>query len=140
MIFKHEVYIGSSELSLISDPTRALKAIVFKQDCTVGGFQGGLRGRNSTGGTCAEEGGRDACFNGGNRHQCVNAHRWWSGTFYRCAWEPSFGLSQEATVGDVPSAPGFSDLVDLGDGELGLLGFPQVPLLLAGWGHVKGGV
>jgi hypothetical protein len=69
MIFKHEVYIGSSELSPISDPTRALKAIVFKQDCTVGGFQGGLRGRNSTGGTCAEEGGRDACFKGAT---CTN--------------------------------------------------------------------
>jgi hypothetical protein len=35
--------------------------------------------------------------------------------------EPNPNLSREAFVGDIPSAPGCSDVVDLGNGELGLL-------------------
>jgi hypothetical protein len=36
------------------------------------------------------------------------------------------------------SVPGFFDIVDFGAGELGLLGYPRVPLLLTGWRQVVG--
>jgi hypothetical protein len=37
---------------------------------------------------------------------------------------PGFSLSREASLDDVMSVPGFSDITDLGTGELGLLGYP----------------
>jgi hypothetical protein len=37
---------------------------------------------------------------------------------------PGFSLSQEASLDDVMSIPGFSDITDLGIRELGLPGYP----------------
>jgi hypothetical protein len=42
-------------------------------------------------------------------------------------------------MGDIPSVPRSSDVVDLGNKELGLLGFPQAPLLPIDLGQVAGG-
>jgi hypothetical protein len=38
--------------------------------------------------------------------------------------EPSSSPSQEATVSDIPSVPKSPNVVDLGNGELRLMGFP----------------
>jgi hypothetical protein len=38
--------------------------------------------------------------------------------------EPSFSYSQEATLDDAPSIPRSFDIVDLGNGELGMLRYP----------------
>jgi hypothetical protein len=51
---------------------------------------------------------------------------------------PDPSLSWKATVGDIPSAPGSSDVVVLGSEELGLLGFSRAPLLPTDWGQVAG--
>jgi hypothetical protein len=54
------------------------------------------------------------------------------------SWELGFCPSQEAILDDIPYVPRSFDIVDLGNGELGLLGYLRAPLLLAGWGHVAG--
>jgi hypothetical protein len=41
-------------------------------------------------------------------------------------------------MGDTPSAPGSSNVMALGNDELGLPGFPRVPLLPIGGGQVTG--
>jgi hypothetical protein len=42
---------------------------------------------------------------------------------------PGFSLSREAALDDAMVVPGSFDIVDLGIGELGLLGYPHAPLL-----------
>jgi hypothetical protein len=51
---------------------------------------------------------------------------------------PSFSPSQEATLDDVTFVPRSFDIVDLRNGESGLLRYPQVPLLHASWGWWQG--
>jgi hypothetical protein len=51
---------------------------------------------------------------------------------------PSLSPSQEAALGDVMSVPGSSDIMDLGTGELGLPGYPRVPLRPTSWRQVAG--
>jgi hypothetical protein len=53
--------------------------------------------------------------------------------------DTGFSPSLEATVGDAPSVPGSSDIVDLGNAELWLPGFPRLPLLPTDWGQMVGG-
>jgi hypothetical protein len=53
--------------------------------------------------------------------------------------EPSFSSSREAALDDVPSVPRSFDIVDLGNRELGLPGYPRAPPLSASWGQVVGG-
>jgi hypothetical protein len=45
--------------------------------------------------------------------------------------KPSSSLSREATEGDVPSVLGSFDIVDQGNEEFGLPGYPRAPLLHA---------
>jgi hypothetical protein len=45
---------------------------------------------------------------------------------------PGSSLSRKAATCDIPSAPGSSDAVVLGNEELGLPGFPRAPLLPTG--------
>jgi hypothetical protein len=57
----------------------------------------------------------------------------------RSSGDTNFGLSWDAAMGDAPSIPGSSDIMDLGNGELVLPGFPRLLLLPADWGQVEEG-
>jgi hypothetical protein len=53
--------------------------------------------------------------------------------------EPGFSSSQDAALDDAPFVPGSFDIVDLGNRELGLPGYPRAPPLPTSWGQVVGG-
>jgi hypothetical protein len=52
--------------------------------------------------------------------------------------ELSLSSSCKATLDDAPSVPRSLDIVDLGNGELGLPGYPRAPPLSTSWGQVVG--
>jgi hypothetical protein len=64
----------------------------------------------------------------------------WAVLTPRSSRDPDPNPSREAAVGDLPSTLGSSDIMALGNEELGLPEFPRMPLLPAGWGQVVGGV
>jgi hypothetical protein len=144
MAFEQEAYIGDSELSLVSAPTNIPNALAYKRDGVVGSFEGSLRGRNSVGASAREEmvkapalmdvAGANASLSvsGGRMNeaepQSIDAPNRVAITPGSLR-EPSFSPSWEATLDDVLSVTRSFDIVDLGNRELELLGYPQAPLL-----------
>jgi hypothetical protein len=77
MVFEQETYIGGSKPLSVGASTSAPNAHIFKRDGAGGSFEGGLRGRNSSGGADTGEYGRGTYPDGGDRCQRVTMHRWW---------------------------------------------------------------
>jgi hypothetical protein len=76
MVFEQEVYVGDSELSPASAPNSTPNVLISKRDSAGGSFEGGLCGRNDTGGAGVGEDGGGAYPDGGGRCQHVTTRQW----------------------------------------------------------------